>query len=160
MSEIIKEKDKEKRIPPHAWKAGQSGNPKGRPKKSNSLTEELRAMSNRQTIIEDENGETKKVLRKIALARKIWQEAIAGNFKYVEMLLNRIDGKMADTVILDNVIEHLPDQERSALLNKFKVDKRKRQQESKAKDVEEQILKEEAEIAEPEDTDVIDFSLQ
>lgn len=145
MSENNTKKEKTKKLPSNAWKPGQTGNPHGRPKKSGSITEELRLMSNRLVEIEDEDGEKKRIARRVALARRIWKEAIGGNHKYVDLLINRLDGKLADTVIVDTVIDHLPDQERKALLDKFKIDKRKRATQTRAENIEEQIVAEDTE---------------
>ena len=68
------------------FKKGQSGNPKGRPKMGESLTEILRSISETP-----EPGE--KLARKEKLAVKMWADALAGNWKLMIYLYDRLDGK-------------------------------------------------------------------
>lgn len=63
-----------------AYKKGQSGNLKGRPKKGETITDAL-------TDLMLKNGNKEK------LARKLYDMAIKGNIKAIELIYNRVDGK-------------------------------------------------------------------
>jgi len=86
--------------PPNQWKPGQSGNPKGRPKKENSFRAIMERLldkdyTKKQTIDEIEStvnlGNTKVVLIKALI-----EFALAGNMRAMDILLERMDGKVAD----------------------------------------------------------------
>jgi len=57
------------------WVKGQSGNPRGRPKKGEAFTEILKREGSKRDIAytDPKTGEKKNITRKQALARKIWQ---------------------------------------------------------------------------------------
>jgi hypothetical protein len=55
------------------WKAGMSGNPKGRPRKGEALTELLRLQGEEMTLVGKE-----RVTSKEALARAVWKFALTG----------------------------------------------------------------------------------
>ena len=77
----------------HLWKRGQSGNPKGRPKGRLSLTALLRAKL--QEVVDPETGETNADL----LIRRIINEAKAnGDFRFLNLALERMDGKVVTTI--------------------------------------------------------------
>lgn len=69
------------------YRAGQSGNPKGRPA-SQSITAELRSLLG------------SKRLRK-ELARKWVEQALAGDFKHLSEILDRTEGKVPDKLVGD-----------------------------------------------------------
>lgn len=66
------------------WQPGQSGNPNGRPKKGQSLTEAL------------EGALTQAKRRK--LARKVVELALEGNLQAIAFVFDRIDGKVPQRV--------------------------------------------------------------
>lgn len=71
------------------WKPGQSGNPKGRPRKERSLT----------TILDKEGGEKdvtigdKSYSKKEILAKKLWVLALNGDLAAIKYIFDRIDGR-------------------------------------------------------------------
>lgn len=69
------------------WVTGQSGNPKGRPRRGRSLSDLLRLQGNAST----EEGQT---LKK-AFCAALWQFAIAGNMHAARLILEYIEGKPA-----------------------------------------------------------------
>ena len=76
----------EENIIPHQFKPGQSGNPKGRPKGS-SITPRLKR------IIEENNGEIADALVKSAI-----KNALKGDFRFWNAIMERVEGKVADRV--------------------------------------------------------------
>jgi len=79
----------------HRFKPGQSGNPKGRPK-GTSIQKAIRALL--------DDGVKGQDLQK-ALARVAVQRALTGDFKFYQMVLERIDGKVIDKIESDNKLE-------------------------------------------------------
>jgi hypothetical protein len=71
------------------FQPGTSGNPNGRPKRGESLTDILRM----QGDIEDVSLEGEKVSRKTALGHKMWQLALRGKEATMRYLYDRVDGK-------------------------------------------------------------------
>lgn len=78
------------RPPKHTqFRPGQSGNPKGRPKRDKSLTSLLAAiLSETMSIVE--NGKERRVSRLEALARTIAARAIKGDVKAMGTLLSLV----------------------------------------------------------------------
>ena len=76
-------------LPP--WKKGQSGNPAGRPK-GRSLTDALRKLL-------DEGIDGKDLAD--ALAKKAYAQAMKGDFRFFNMIIERLDGKVTDQVQAD-----------------------------------------------------------
>lgn len=85
---------------------GQSGNPHGRPRKGETLTEQLRIMALRADIL---NTDGSKKTRAEALADMVWGKALEGDDKFAKMLYDRVDGMARQTVDLggqdDNPLE-------------------------------------------------------
>ncbi|MBN2531886.1 MAG: hypothetical protein JXB88_03285 [Spirochaetales bacterium] len=71
------------------WKPGQSGNPKGRPRKNKTLTEILAKHGKKRDV---KDGE-KNISRKEALAKKLWALALSGDIAAIRYIYDRIDGK-------------------------------------------------------------------
>lgn len=67
------------------WRPGQSGNPRGRPRKGKSLTEILERCGRER---DPESGRPRYEL----LAEKLWQLALDGHLEAVKLLYNRVDG--------------------------------------------------------------------
>lgn len=71
------------------WKPGQSGNPKGRPKKK-TLSEEI------QGLLDDTMKGAGGMTHREALARVIIKEALRGKFQFTKEIYERMEGKVAD----------------------------------------------------------------
>lgn len=85
-------------LPPpkeHQWRKGQSGNPNGRPP-GKSITTQLREMLDAGL-----NGQD---LAK-AMAQVAFKEALKGDFKFWNAIMERLDGKLPDTVTQDGALE-------------------------------------------------------
>jgi hypothetical protein len=83
------QKPKRKR-PPHLWKKGQSGNPKGRAPNTHTIPEILRELAARKLP----NGYTSlQQAMETVIAR-----AIAGDHKFTEFLADRTEGKIPQTI--------------------------------------------------------------
>ena len=72
-----------------SWKPGQSGNPNGRPKRNNTISEEMRKILRRRV-----NGKTHRRL----IAEKLVEMAVAGELAAIKLLMNYIDGKPVQRV--------------------------------------------------------------
>lgn len=77
-----------RKAPKTAFKPGRSGNPNGRPKKGETLTDILRGQCE-ELISEKEGG---KVAIKTALARKMVAMALGGDQSMMKYVFDRIDG--------------------------------------------------------------------
>ena len=74
---------------------GQSGNPGGRPKRGETLTDILRRLGD----VQDVNFNGNQIARKQALAEAIWQKAIVDkDFQSIKYLYDRMDGTPAQSV--------------------------------------------------------------
>ena len=71
----------------YQFKPGQSGNPGGRPKGSVSIEAELR-----RRLADGEAGE--KIVQ--GLVTQALRQALEGDYKFFNMILERIDGRIAD----------------------------------------------------------------
>ena len=72
----------------YQFKKGQSGNPKGRPRKTKSF-HELVAEELNENITTTINGKNKRLSKKEALIRKVFDKAIkTGDLKYTKWLLD------------------------------------------------------------------------
>ena len=76
------------------WKPGQSGNPKGRPKKEMSITDALRRIG------EEVNPQTKQTKIQI-LAEMIWETALKGDKIMAQMIIERLEGKPRQPIEID-----------------------------------------------------------
>jgi hypothetical protein len=75
--------------PKTRWKSGESGNPNGRPKKGQSLTDILRE----QAKIKDAKFNGEMVERKVALGNRMWMAALKGDVAIMKYMYDRLDGK-------------------------------------------------------------------
>lgn len=76
----------------YTWRKGQSGNPKGRAKKGKTFTDILAKHGNKKDV--EIEGEEKKMSRKEALARIMWDMALKErDIAAIKYIYDRIDGK-------------------------------------------------------------------
>jgi Family of unknown function (DUF5681) len=80
------------------FKPGNCANPGGRPK-GPSLTSRLRELLDKREI----DGKPIKNNKQVAdlVAEVIVEKALAGDYRFVDLMMNRIEGKVPDTVKLD-----------------------------------------------------------
>ncbi len=91
----IATKPRPKKLPTSAsWKKGQSGNPKGAPKKAWRWSETIRNVAEGL----DTNGKEYKV----AIAEALLKEALKGNIAAIKEIGDRLDGKARQSVELTN----------------------------------------------------------
>ena len=74
------------------FKPGQSGNPGGRPKKGETLTDILRK------YLEGHDDENPAITRKQRLAEELYNRAIEGDVTAIKYTYDRVDGKPVETV--------------------------------------------------------------
>lgn len=81
------------------FKPGQSGNPRGRPKKGTTLTDLLEKKGCMVDVTMTEDGREVKISRREALADKMWRAALADpNGAAARYIFDRIDGRPIETV--------------------------------------------------------------
>jgi hypothetical protein len=86
---------------PYSFKPGHSGNPKGSRKGRLSLTKKLRKLLEQPAYANDKDGQTKgDVIVEMAV-----QAAAQGDSKFFQEIMNRIDGKVSDHLIIDTAKE-------------------------------------------------------
>lgn len=98
------------------WQPGQSGNPKGRPPER-PIAKELKRLADEMITMKvtraDGEKETVEVTRLQALAFQAWQRAMAGDYRWGRELLDRIDGKTIDKVIVTDDSEDREQKQRT-----------------------------------------------
>lgn len=71
----------------YQFKKGQSGNPRGRPKRSESLAELVVELLDDQVQVQTKDGARSMTLRE-AIARKLLQQAATGDPRLIKMMLD------------------------------------------------------------------------
>jgi len=85
-NDVVKQQNTStKRVIGRPFQKGQSGNPAGRPRKGETVTEVLRSMA-----LELHAGN---ITRAEALARILWDSALGGDSKAIDVILDRLEGK-------------------------------------------------------------------
>ncbi|MCP4651739.1 MAG: hypothetical protein GY853_16880 [PVC group bacterium] len=117
--------------PENQWKKGQSGNPKGRPKQTESIRYYIKQHMGElygdfeldvdKAVLKryspDELRE--KTLAEVAALNHIAKHIRSGN----ESLIEEVDGKQPEHIKTEDITVHVPDQqEQQAMLDKFKYD--------------------------------------
>lgn len=94
----------------HKWVKGQSGNPKGRPKKDNTLISLLKDELDKIPPLKDKetgrkNTKTWAKLLAEALPPAAYKGLLSGNVKPYAILLERIEGKVKDVIDLNAKVQ-------------------------------------------------------
>ena len=76
------------------FKKGQSGNPNGRPRKGQTMTDELTALLNKTVWPFEKSG------RELVALRLFWLAVGTGDIKAVQYIYDRMDGKPSQAVEL------------------------------------------------------------
>lgn len=91
------------------FKPGQSGNPRGRPKKGYSIREHLRASMADEITIPGKNGNPDQVIAKGAfLSSKLFQLAASGDLAAIKLCLDNVDGPPVQKVEQTNIDASAP----------------------------------------------------
>lgn len=90
-----KQQSNRKRVPGIPFKPGQSGNPKGRPKKGNTYAEMIRAIGN---YASEKEGKTLKE----AAIEAMWKKAAKGDVAALKVLTDREAGYPRQSVEIDD----------------------------------------------------------
>lgn len=93
------------------FKPGQSGNPGGRPKGTSITT----ILNRKLDELDPDDGKS----RAEKVAEVIVREALAGDYRFVDMLLNRTEGKIADKVLnlTPADVKQMPTEELEAIVS-------------------------------------------
>jgi hypothetical protein len=94
--------ERSREVPPqlraYSFKPGSSGNPKGRRKGHLSLTKQLRKLLEQPAYANEQEGPTKAdVIVEMAV-----QAAAQGDANFFKEIMNRIDGKVSDHLVIDS----------------------------------------------------------
>jgi len=84
------------------FKPGQSGNPHGRPKKAEALTEILRLELDKCDV---EYGEDEVISGKEAIARRLKEMAVRGDPVAIKYIYDRLDGRPRESLDIDQAGE-------------------------------------------------------
>ena len=89
------------------WKSGQSGNPHGRPKKGETLTELMNQLLDKEKVnVESKNGRKKKISAREAIVRSVIQLAIKGDQAAQKLVWSYSDGMPREKISME--IESTP----------------------------------------------------
>lgn len=80
------------------WKKGQSGNPKGRPRKGKTMTEELTALLDKTVWPFRKSGRQ-------LIALRLFYLGLIGDIQAIKYICDRLDGKPAQALSLSIDIE-------------------------------------------------------
>lgn len=86
--------------PPKAtrFKTGQSGNPRGRPRKKPETLSSLLEKEAIEKIVLVENGNRRKVTKLEALIKRLWNDALAGNPRARDFLYKQLSSQALDKI--------------------------------------------------------------
>lgn len=94
---------------PWLWKPGQSGNPRGRPRKGNAVAELLRdaleKIPEAERVLAEKSGRKARILAEI-IRERLELEIIKGNLKAIELYMNRVEGKPRATLTVEGQLDH------------------------------------------------------
>ena len=88
----------------HQFKAGQTGNPRGRPKGTRNLSTDLAEISSRRVSVR-ENGKERRISRQEAMLLSLYNKALHGDVKAATSIINMLiklspqDGAAPETCV-------------------------------------------------------------
>lgn len=83
------------------WSKGQSGNPRGRPKKKYAITDLLRKQLKKKTVKDKKTG--KMYPAQLAIVQKLILCALTGDIIAIRTIIDRVDGPV--TQIIEAAVE-------------------------------------------------------
>ena len=105
-------------LAPYQWKAGKSGNPKGRPKKEKCVTEQINMVLDEVPIVLlDGSPNVEQFTWARILAERLVLLAAAGNAAAVREVLERAEGKVVEKVQMQHDV--MPLDEAASILKKM-----------------------------------------
>jgi hypothetical protein len=100
------------------FKSGQSGNPKGRPRKSTTFDDDVETEL-RSPVIVLEGGKRRKMTKRRAIAKQHVNKALGGDVRSTELLLNsRRQGRFDQQDNLGALLEEFRDKNRRLVANR------------------------------------------
>lgn len=103
--------------PPRAnrFKAGKSGNPKGRPKRYQSMKDDL-IEELQETVTITENGKTRKLSKQRIMIKRVMAKALNGDLHNARLLVNMLQKHLPqESSEVDNVTDMLPQEDEELL---------------------------------------------
>lgn len=85
----------------HQFKPGESGNPKGKPKGTRSLSTILKEMLDEDIEVIEGSSKTKKKFADV-IVRQLMQKANKGDIKAIQEIWDRMEGKAKQTIDQSN----------------------------------------------------------
>jgi len=97
------------------WKPGESGNPYGRPKKGQTLTELMKQDLEQVVEIKHEDGTSEQIPQKILFVRSVILKALGGDSASAKLIMEYVDGKPI-TKILEGKLDIVESEEWEELI--------------------------------------------
>lgn len=123
---MAKKPDPKKKVNrPGAWEPGQSGNPKGRPRKETSVKEILTALGEQSVVLRDKEGNERMTLsRREAYLLRAYEMAIQGDLAAIKFIASYTDGmpRQVQEVIQRGPDEEVTPEEEARILRLFGID--------------------------------------
>jgi len=90
------------------FKKGQSGNPKGKPKGTVSITTHLKRLMNKKISVPELTGSDDKLTVKELIALRLIKDAIDGKHHAQNIILERLEGKVTQKVEQNTTVVDMP----------------------------------------------------